>query len=133
MTSIHEHHTDRPRPDDPPPPTGGTTLNVGQRRAAAWPRLEPSVAHRDSQAALVGVVHTVDSIRFIAVAPDESALLRRIASYVAANVRDRRWIADATTVQALLAARDFEGAVREYFSATDTPWDRDWLVIELID
>lgn len=133
MTSSHEHLIDRLERDHAPPPTGGTTLNIGQRRAAAWPRLEPSVAQRTATAALVGVVHTVDSVRFIAVAPDDEVLLRRIASYVAANARDRLWIPDAATVHARLAARDFEGAVRAYFSAADTPWDRDWLVIEPID
>lgn len=132
MTSIHEHWTDFRKRDDLPAPPKVTTLNVGQRRAAAWPRMEPSVAHRESRIELVGVVHTADSIRFIAVASDDESLLRRIASYVAANASDRLWIADAAAVHALLAARDFEAAVRTYFTAADTPWERDWLVIEAI-
>jgi hypothetical protein len=133
MTSIHEHWADPAKRDDPPAPPEATTLKVGQRRAIVWPRLEPSVARRASHAALVGVVHTADSIRFIAVAQDDEALLRRVASYVAANASDRLWIADAAKVHALLSNRDFEEAVRTYFTATDTPWDRDWLVIETID
>lgn len=133
MTSIPEHRIDHPNRVDTPARPVGTTLNVGQRRAAAWRRLEPSVAQPVSPGSLVGVVHSVDSVRFIAVAPDDEALLRRLASYVAANARDRLWITDAETVRALLAAREFEAAVRAYFSAADTPWDRDWLVIEPID
>jgi hypothetical protein len=132
MTSIHEHWRDAARLDDSPLTTDRAHLDLGQRRAVAWPRLEPSVAHRAGTAVLVAVVHTVDSIRFIAVAPDEAALLQQVASYVAANANDRLWMADAVTVHALLAARDFEAAVRAYFTATDTPWDRDWLVIESI-
>ena len=133
MTSIHEPWADPAKRDDPPVPPESTTLNVGQRRAIAWPRLEPSVARRASQGALVGVVHTADSIRFIAVAQDDEALLRRVASYVAANASDRLWIADAARVHTLLATRDFEAAVRAYFTAADTPWEPDWLVIEAID
>jgi hypothetical protein len=133
MTSIHEHWIDPGRRDDPPLPPDATTLNVGQRRAIAWPRLEPSVAHRASRSALVGIVHTTDSIRFITVAHDDETLLRRIASYVAANASDRLWIADAAKVHSLLAIRDLEAAVRTYFTVADAPWDRDWLVIEAID
>lgn len=132
MISIHEHWTEPGTRADPPTPTEATTLNLGQRRAATWPRMEPSVAHRASRHVLVGVVHTTDSIRFIAVARDDEALLQQLASYVSANARDRLWIADATNVQTLLAARDFEAAVRAYFTAADAPWDRDWLVIEAI-
>lgn len=35
-------------------------------------------------------------------------------------------------VHALHSARDLEGAVRAYFAASGTPWDRDWLVIESV-
>ena len=132
MTSIHERWRDAAELDDSPLTTDRSHLDLGQRRAVVWPRLEPSVAHRAGTAVLVAVVHTVDSIRFIAVAPDEEALLRQVASYVAANANDRLWMVDAMSVHALLATRDFEAAVRSYFTATDTPWDRDWLVIESI-
>jgi hypothetical protein len=132
VPSIHERWGDAAELDDSPLTTERTHLNLGQRRAVAWPRLEPSVAHRAGTPLLVAVVHTVDSIRFIAVAPGEAALLPQVASYVAANANDRLWMADALSVHALLATRDFEAAVRTYFTATDTPWDRDWLVIESI-
>jgi hypothetical protein len=132
MTSINERSRDAAKLDDSPLTSDSSHLDLGQRRAVAWPRLEPSVAHRAGTAVLVAVVHTVDSIRFIAAAREEEALLRQVASYVAANANDRLWMADAVSVHALLAARDFEAAVRAYFTTTDTPWDRDWLVIESI-
>jgi hypothetical protein len=94
--------------------------------------MEPSVSRRASKEVRVAVVHTSDSVRFIAVARDDEALLRQLASYVAANAGDRLWIADATNVLDLLAKRAFEAAVRVYFTAADAPWDREWLVIEMV-
>jgi len=130
MTSMYEH--EHGKGEELARPADATTVNVGQRRAAAWRSMEPSVARRTATDVLVGVVHTSDSVRFIAVARDDDALLRQLASYVAANARDRLWIADATNVLGMLAARDFEAAVRAYFTATDAPWDKDWLVIEAV-
>lgn len=128
--SSQEHWSSVSESAEAPARSAIMTLELGQRRAAVWPRLEPSVAHRTATDLLVGVVHTSDAVRFIAIACDETALLQQLASYVAANARDALWMADATRVRALLAVRDFEGAVRAYFTATERPWDRDWLVIE---
>jgi hypothetical protein len=136
MTSIHEyeheHERDHGERRESFARSDRVRLDLGQRRAVAWPTLEPSTAHRPATPQHVAVVHTVDSIRLIAVARDEPALLRQVAAYVAANACDRLWMQDAARVLALLSARDLEGAVRAYFAADDTPWDRDWLVIESI-
>jgi len=132
MTVLHEHRRLSAPEDDSSPTTDRARLDLGQRRAIAWPRMEPSVADRTDTTALAAVVHTVDSVLFIAVELDEDALLRQVATYVAANANVQLWLADAIRVHSLLAARDFEAAVRAYFTATDTPWERDWLVIESI-
>jgi hypothetical protein len=132
MTVLQKRRRVPAPQDDSSAITDRPPLDLGQRRAVAWPRIEPSVTHRAETAALAAVVHTVDSIQFIAVERDDEALLRQFASYVAANANDQLWMADAVNVHALLAARDFEAAVRAYFTAADTPWDRDWLVIESI-
>jgi len=132
MAVLHEHRRDHETQVDASQTTDRSTLDLGQRRAVAWTRMEPSVTHRAETAALVAVVHTVDSVLFIAVERDEDALLRQVATYVATNANHQLWMADAVRVQSLLAGRDFEAAVRAYFTATDTPWERDWLVIESI-
>jgi len=112
MTSMYEH--EHGKGEELARPADATTVNVGQRRAAAWRSMEPSVARRTATDVLVGVVHTSDSVRFIAVARDDDALLRQLASYVAS------------------IPSTFVAAVRAYFTATDAPWDKDWLVIEAV-
>jgi len=132
MTVLHERRRVPALQNDSSPITDRARMDLGQRRAVAWPRMEPSVTDRTEPTALAAVVHTVDSVLFIVVERDEDALLRQLATYVATNANVQLWMADAVKVHSLLAARDFEAAVRAYFTATDTPWERDWLVIESI-
>lgn len=128
--SKPEHVCSAAEYSPPPAAPDATTLSLGQRRAITWPRIDPSVAHAAASTLLAAVVHTTDTVRFIAVARSEAELLRQLAAYVAANASHRLWMADASRVRALLAERDFEGAVRAYFTAPDAPWDVEWLVVE---
>lgn len=76
----------------------------------------------------VAVVHSADSIRFVAAATSREALVRQLAAHVWRSGQDELWADDAARVRALLARGEAEAAVEHYFATVGERWDAEWLV-----
>ena len=80
------------------------------------------------QSVYVGVVHTVDGVRFMAAASSRRELVHKIAEYV------QRWGGyvlrpdHARHLRGLLARGEWEAAVELYFGLVGKRWDKEWLV-----
>ena len=78
--------------------------------------------------ALVAVVHTVDSIRFIATSTCRQELVQQMARYTSDNAPDRLWPDDSARVADLVARGAPEAAIAHYFDTVGRRWDSEWLV-----
>ena len=76
----------------------------------------------------VAVVHTIDSICFVAASTLRDELLRQLAGYVRQRAPEALWAAGAARVHALLDAGELEAAIDHYFATVGQRWDEEWLV-----
>lgn len=85
------------------------------------------VQRADGGAAYGAVIVGDDGVRWQAVAPSRSELLRRLGDYVATHAEHQLWPADAVRVTRWLALGDVERAVAHYFASVGERWDRERL------
>ena len=106
---------------------------VGLLDAVVRPRGDGGEPGDGPGALFVAVVHTIDTVRFVAVSTLRAELLRQLAHYAAQRGPDALRAADADRLRALLADGEPEAAVAHYFATVGQRWDEEWLVTARVD
>ena len=84
------------------------------------------------QALHVAAVCCEGEVRLITAATSPSLLAEALAEHVRKSARHQLWPEDAKRVSRLLARKQFESAVEDYFRSVGGRWDHERLVVNVV-
>jgi hypothetical protein len=79
------------------------------------------------QANFTAVVHSLDTVRFVASARNAYELCTKILTYIDERCDDVLWPESARQVHALIEERRPFAAIALYFAEVGERWDEEWL------
>lgn len=85
------------------------------------------------QALHVAAVCCEGEVRLITAATSPSLLAEALAEHVRKSARHQLWPVDARRVTRLLARKQFESAVEDYFRSVGGRWDHERLVVNVVE